>query len=80
MTYKTTRFFITKRTRSGIEGLRREVVFEMGDIMSFCYYKHSEKLIVLYFYNGTVMLIENSFTDILIAYEKSRLSNYTNLN
>ena len=82
MTVKTTRFFITKRnvTKGIIEGYRKTIYFQMGDVQYFNCYKYSDGLLDVNFYNGNRILIEHSEQDFLINYEKSRLSNYTNLN
>jgi len=80
MTIKTTRFFVTKVSNKIVEGLRRDMYFQMGDVQYFSHFKHSDKLMLITFYNGMQVVIEHNFQDFLIRYENSRLSNLAGLN
>lgn len=80
MTIKTTRFFVTKVSNKIVEGMRRDMYFQMGDVQYFSNFKHSDKLLFVTFYNGMQIVIEHDWQDFLICYEKSRISNLAGLN
>tara|TARA_R110000868_G_scaffold158025_2_gene385708 strand:+ start:1611 stop:1859 length:249 start_codon:yes stop_codon:yes gene_type:complete len=82
MTMKSTRFFIVHRQpeKKILKGYRKEIYFQMEDVQFFNKYKYSDNLIDVSFYNGNRILLEHNFQDFLIQYERTRQSNYLNLN